>query len=145
MLTINDHCTWLILLCYTPTNVFMIFFCSTLDKMAYITIGKVLAQRCLECGISDMMNTLKALPGSKVSPILTLQNTLYIIAILPWINWISNNCHLNFISARGTNRKHCGRWYTIRRISSLQKPTSLGPWKTRKTLGTLLDTILSNL
>jgi hypothetical protein len=40
---------------------------STLDKMAYITIGKVLAQRCLESGIFDMINTYEALPGSKVS------------------------------------------------------------------------------
>lgn len=43
---------------------------STLDKMAYITIGKVLAQRCLECGISDMINTHEVLPNSKVSIIL---------------------------------------------------------------------------
>ena len=38
--------------------------------MAYITIGKVLAQRCLECGISDMINTYEVLPNSKVRPIL---------------------------------------------------------------------------
>jgi len=43
---------------------------STLDKMAYITIGKVLAQRCLECGISDMINTYEVLPNSKVCLIL---------------------------------------------------------------------------
>lgn len=39
--------------------------------MAYIIIGKVLAQRCLESGISDMMNTYKTLQGSKVSDNLT--------------------------------------------------------------------------
>lgn len=44
------------------------FLCySTIDKMAYITIGKVLAQRCLESGISDMINTYEAVPDSKVS------------------------------------------------------------------------------
>lgn len=46
----------------------LIFSCySTIDKMAYITIGKVLAQRCLESGISDMINTYEAIPNSKVS------------------------------------------------------------------------------
>lgn len=35
--------------------------------MAYITVGKVLAQRCLESGIFDMVNTCEASPGSKVS------------------------------------------------------------------------------
>ncbi|NP_001155682.1 39S ribosomal protein L18, mitochondrial isoform X1 [Acyrthosiphon pisum] len=43
---------------------------STLDKMAYITIGKVLAQRCLECGISDMINTYEVLPNSKLEALL---------------------------------------------------------------------------
>lgn len=35
--------------------------------MAFITIGKVLAQRCLESGISEMIHTYEPLPGSKVS------------------------------------------------------------------------------
>ncbi|KAL5242197.1 hypothetical protein ACI65C_009607 [Semiaphis heraclei] len=43
---------------------------STLDKMAYITIGKVLAQRCLECGISDMINSYEVLPNSKLDALL---------------------------------------------------------------------------
>lgn len=45
----------------------MFLYYSTIDKMAYITIGKVLAQRCLESGISDMINTYEAVPNSKVS------------------------------------------------------------------------------
>lgn len=32
-----------------------------------MTIGKVLAQRCLESGISEVLNTYEPLPGSKVS------------------------------------------------------------------------------
>lgn len=40
--------------------------------MAYITVGKVLAQRCLESGISDMINTYEAAPGSKVSLVFKL-------------------------------------------------------------------------
>lgn len=44
------------------------FLYSTIDKMAYIIVGKVLAQRCLESGISDMISTYEALPDSKVSP-----------------------------------------------------------------------------
>lgn len=48
----------------------IILLFSTLDKMAYITVGKVLAQRCLESGISDMINCHEALPNSKVSIIL---------------------------------------------------------------------------
>ncbi|XP_060834178.1 large ribosomal subunit protein uL18m [Rhopalosiphum padi] len=43
---------------------------STLDKMAFITIGKVLAQRCLECGISDMISTYEVLPNSKLEALL---------------------------------------------------------------------------
>lgn len=39
--------------------------------MAYITIGKVLAQRCLESGISEMVNSYETLPGSKVSLVVT--------------------------------------------------------------------------
>lgn len=39
--------------------------------MAFITIGQVLAQRCLESGISEMMNTYEAIPGSKVNFIST--------------------------------------------------------------------------
>jgi len=60
--------------------IFIIFFIllfSTLDKMAYITIGKVLAQRCLECGISDMINTHEVLPNSKVSIILQYYLVLF--------------------------------------------------------------------
>lgn len=34
--------------------------------MAFITIGKVLAQRCLESGISEMICAYETLPGSKV-------------------------------------------------------------------------------
>jgi len=45
--------------------------------MAYITIGKVLAQRCLECGISDMINTHEVLPNSKVSIILQYYLVLF--------------------------------------------------------------------
>jgi len=45
--------------------------------MAYITIGKVLAQRCLECGISDMINTHESLPNSKVSIILQYYLVLF--------------------------------------------------------------------
>lgn len=45
----------------------MLLCYSTIDKMAYITIGKVLAQRCLESGISDMINTYEPIPNSKVS------------------------------------------------------------------------------
>lgn len=37
--------------------------------MAYTTIGKVLAQRCLESGISEMMNTYESVPDSKVNSI----------------------------------------------------------------------------
>ncbi|VVC29595.1 Hypothetical protein CINCED_3A011098 [Cinara cedri] len=44
---------------------------STLDKVAYTTIGKVLAQRCLESGISEMMNTYEAIPGSKFEALLS--------------------------------------------------------------------------
>lgn len=40
--------------------------------MAYITIGKVLAQRCLESGISEVFNTYEALPDSKVNIILQI-------------------------------------------------------------------------
>jgi len=56
---------WLFLISF----IFFILLFSTLDKMAYITIGKVLAQRCLECGISDMIHTYEVLPNSKASHI----------------------------------------------------------------------------
>lgn len=42
-------------------------FCSTRDKMAFATVGKVLAQRCLESGIFEVLNTYEAIPGGKVS------------------------------------------------------------------------------
>lgn len=38
--------------------------------MAFITVGKVLAQRCLESGISEMISTYEALPGSKLEALI---------------------------------------------------------------------------
>lgn len=56
---------YLIILIKSLIYLFNVF--STIDKMAYITVGKVLAQRCLESGIFDMINSYDASPGSKVS------------------------------------------------------------------------------
>ncbi|XP_050430176.1 39S ribosomal protein L18, mitochondrial [Adelges cooleyi] len=47
---------------------------STLDKTAYATIGKVLAQRCLESGIFEVLNTYEPVPEGKVDTL--LQNLL---------------------------------------------------------------------
>ncbi|XP_050524993.1 39S ribosomal protein L18, mitochondrial isoform X2 [Daktulosphaira vitifoliae] len=38
---------------------------STRDKVAFATVGKVLAQRCLESGIFEVLNTYEAIPGGK--------------------------------------------------------------------------------
>lgn len=67
---------WLFVI-YFILIIFFILLFSTLDKMAYITIGKVLAQRCLECGISDMINSYEVLPNSKVSIILQYYLVLF--------------------------------------------------------------------
>ncbi|CAK1541801.1 unnamed protein product [Leptosia nina] len=43
---------------------------SIVDTCAYINLGRVLAQRCLECGIYEMYCDLKPLEGSKVEKFL---------------------------------------------------------------------------
>lgn len=43
---------------------------SPTDTCAYITLGKVLAQRCLECGINEMFCDIEVAAGSKIEKFL---------------------------------------------------------------------------
>jgi len=121
---------WLFVACLILIVFFILLF-STLDKMAYITIGKVLAQRCLECGISDMINSYEVLPNSKVSCILQYRIILFSLNQRLYLYIL--------ITAWGVIRKLIKGWCTVRRRSKIQVTKSLGSRKTRKTMGTLLN------